>query len=103
MRDRGTQVTLGTFVATFVYAILALGSIAHGRKGDFVPHVSIDHGRGRPQGGPYRDPAGAFASYFLVKKSGLKPLQRNDFGYRGSPSSGPNVVMMASTPYARRD
>jgi uncharacterized membrane protein len=41
VRDRGTQVTLGTFVATFVYAILALGSIAHGARGDFVPHLSI--------------------------------------------------------------
>src|SRR6202011_3269365 len=41
MRDRGTQLTLGTFVATFVYAILALGSIGHGPKGDFVPHLSI--------------------------------------------------------------
>ncbi|MBV8159702.1 MAG: DUF2254 domain-containing protein [Acidimicrobiia bacterium] len=40
IRDRGTQLTLGTFVATFVYAILALGSIGHGRRGDFVPHVS---------------------------------------------------------------
>src|ERR1019366_8631895 len=27
IRDRGTQVTLGTFVATFVYAVLALGAI----------------------------------------------------------------------------
>jgi uncharacterized membrane protein len=41
VRDRGTQVTLGCFVATFVYAILALGSISHGRRGDFVPHLSI--------------------------------------------------------------
>ncbi|HTN79017.1 MAG TPA: DUF2254 domain-containing protein [Acidimicrobiales bacterium] len=41
IRDRGTQVTLGTFVATFVYAVLVLGSIAHGPKGDFVPHLSI--------------------------------------------------------------
>ena len=30
IRDRGTQVTLGTFVATFVYAVLSLGSISHG-------------------------------------------------------------------------
>jgi len=37
IRDRGTQVTLGTFVATFVYAVLALGAIGPG----FVPHVSI--------------------------------------------------------------
>jgi uncharacterized membrane protein len=41
VRDRGTQVTLGTFVATFVYAILALGSIGNGGRGDFVPHLSI--------------------------------------------------------------
>ena len=41
IRDRGTQVTLGTFVATFVYAVLALGSISHGDRGDFVPHLSI--------------------------------------------------------------
>src|SRR6266566_9088032 len=41
VRDRGTQVTLGTFVATFVYAVLALGSISHGRRCDLVPHLSI--------------------------------------------------------------
>jgi uncharacterized membrane protein len=41
IRDRGTQVTLGTFVATFVYAVLALGSIGHNPRGDFVPHLSI--------------------------------------------------------------
>jgi uncharacterized membrane protein len=41
VRDIGTQVTLGTFVATFVYAVLTLGSIAHGARGDFVPHLSI--------------------------------------------------------------
>jgi uncharacterized membrane protein len=43
VRDRGTQVTLGTFVATFVYSVLALGSVAHGNAalGDFVPRLSI--------------------------------------------------------------
>jgi uncharacterized membrane protein len=41
MRDRGTQWTLGTFVGTFVYAILALIAIGPGPHGDFVPHVSI--------------------------------------------------------------
>ena len=41
MRDRGTQWTLGTFVATFVYSILALIAISPGPHGDFVPHVSI--------------------------------------------------------------
>jgi uncharacterized membrane protein len=36
IRDRGTQITLGTFVATFVYAIAALVSIDQ----TFVPHIS---------------------------------------------------------------
>jgi uncharacterized membrane protein len=41
MRDRGTQLTLGTFVATSVYAVLGLGSITNGPQGDFVPHLGI--------------------------------------------------------------
>ncbi len=41
VRDLGNQVTLGVFVATFVYAVLALGSITASPKGDFVPHLSI--------------------------------------------------------------
>jgi uncharacterized membrane protein len=41
IRDRGTQFTLGTFVATFVYATLVLISISPGPHGDFVPHASI--------------------------------------------------------------
>jgi uncharacterized membrane protein len=41
IRDRGTQVTLGTFVATFVYAVLVLASIGVGSRGEFVPHVSV--------------------------------------------------------------
>ena len=41
IRDRVTQITLGTFVATFVFAILALASIAPGPHGDFVPHLTI--------------------------------------------------------------
>ncbi len=41
IRDRITQITLGTFVATFVYAILALVSIGPGAHGEFVPHASI--------------------------------------------------------------
>ncbi|MGD0378172.1 MAG: DUF2254 family protein [Streptosporangiaceae bacterium] len=32
IRDRGTQVTLGTFVATFVYAVLALGPSARAAR-----------------------------------------------------------------------
>ncbi|WP_042426181.1 DUF2254 domain-containing protein [Streptacidiphilus anmyonensis] len=41
IRDRGTQLTLGTFVATFLYAVLVLVAISPGPHGDFVPHLSI--------------------------------------------------------------
>ncbi|MGO8871143.1 MAG: DUF2254 domain-containing protein [Acidimicrobiales bacterium] len=41
IRDLGNQATLGVFVATFVYAVLALGSITSLPGGDFVPHLSI--------------------------------------------------------------
>jgi uncharacterized membrane protein len=41
IRDRGTQITLGTFVATFLYSVLVLVSISPGSHGDFVPHLSI--------------------------------------------------------------
>jgi len=41
IRDRGTQLTLGTFVATFVYSVLVLVSIGTGSHGDFVPHISV--------------------------------------------------------------
>jgi uncharacterized membrane protein len=41
IRDRITQFTLGSFVATFVYSILVLVSIGPARHGVFVPHLSI--------------------------------------------------------------
>ena len=41
IRDRGTQVTLGTFVGTFVYSVLVLVSIGVGSHGDFVPHIGV--------------------------------------------------------------
>jgi uncharacterized membrane protein len=41
IRDRVTQLTLGGFVATFVYAILALVSIGPIDHSEFVPHISI--------------------------------------------------------------
>ena len=37
IRDRGTQLTLGTFVATFVYSVLVLVSIGSA----FVPHIGV--------------------------------------------------------------
>src|ERR1039457_1298420 len=42
IRDRGTQHTLGAFVATFVYAVLSLVAISNGAHGrPFVPNISI--------------------------------------------------------------
>ena len=41
VRDPGTQVALGTFVASFSYAMIALVSVGGGPHGDFVPHLSI--------------------------------------------------------------
>ena len=42
IRDRGTQITLGVLVATFLFDVLALGSITSSTvHRDFVPHVSI--------------------------------------------------------------
>jgi uncharacterized membrane protein len=42
IRDRGTQLTLGTFVGTFIYATLVLISIGGGTPArPFVPHLSI--------------------------------------------------------------
>ena len=48
MRDRGNQVTLGTFISTFVYCLLVLRRV-HGAAADgadasydaFVPHLSV--------------------------------------------------------------
>ena len=41
VRDPGTQLALGTFVASFCYAMIALVSVGGGPHGDFVPHLSI--------------------------------------------------------------
>ena len=41
IRDLGNQMTLGVFVATFVYSVLGLGSITGLPGGDFVPHRTI--------------------------------------------------------------
>ncbi len=41
VRDIGTQVALGAFVASFCYAMVTLVSVGGGSHGDFVPHLSI--------------------------------------------------------------
>ena len=44
MRDRGNQLTLGTFIATFVYCMLLLRSVHQGSETDtstYVPYFSV--------------------------------------------------------------
>jgi uncharacterized membrane protein len=41
VRDPGTQLTLGTFVATFCYTVITLVAVSPGPHGDFVPDLSI--------------------------------------------------------------
>lgn len=41
VRDLGTQLALGAFVATFCYAMITLVSVGGGPHGDFVPHLSV--------------------------------------------------------------
>ena len=46
VRDRGTQVTLGAFVATFVFVVLALGSVSQRRPGR-LRAAPLHHGGAR--------------------------------------------------------
>ena len=41
MRDRITQVALGTFIATFLYALIVLQTVTEGQAEPFVPHISL--------------------------------------------------------------
>jgi uncharacterized membrane protein len=41
VRDRGNQFTLGTFLATFAYALMVLRSVRSQNEGEFVPHLSL--------------------------------------------------------------
>lgn len=41
MRDTGNQLTLGTFIATFVYCLLVLRTVRGGPEIVFIPHVSV--------------------------------------------------------------
>jgi len=41
IRDRGTQVTLGIFMATVVFSILAVGSVGTTKGYAFVPHLTV--------------------------------------------------------------
>lgn len=41
MGDRGNQITLGTFIATFLYCLIVLRTIRAGEEGAFVPDLAI--------------------------------------------------------------
>ncbi len=41
MRDKGNQITLGTFVATFIYALIVLRFTSNNGENSAVPHLSI--------------------------------------------------------------
>ncbi len=44
VRDRGNQMTLGAFLATFSYALMVLRSVRTRSEGEFVPHLSLSVG-----------------------------------------------------------
>ncbi len=46
MRDAGTQVVLGTFIATFIYCLIILRSVRSIEESVFVPHISVTVGLG---------------------------------------------------------
>lgn len=41
MSDRGNKVTLGTFIATFLYCLVVLRTIRGGDEGEFVPQMAV--------------------------------------------------------------
>jgi len=41
MRDRGNQVAIGTFIATFTYCLLVLRTVNGTEREQFVPHISV--------------------------------------------------------------
>ena len=43
-KDRGNQITLGTYLGTFSYALMVLRSVRTQDEGAFVPHVSLSVG-----------------------------------------------------------
>ena len=44
MRDRGNQISLGTFIATFAYCLLVLRTVNGTEEQRFVPHISVTVG-----------------------------------------------------------
>ncbi|MEX1048705.1 MAG: DUF2254 domain-containing protein [Akkermansiaceae bacterium] len=42
--DRGVQITLGTFLSTFVYCLLVMRTVRSADESDFVPYVAVNLG-----------------------------------------------------------
>jgi hypothetical protein len=87
IRDRGTQLTLGTYVATFVYSVLALGSVSSGDGTDFVPHLSITvalaRRSSRASPATYRPRSTSKSVELLRKRSNkVRRKRRSDSGSR---------------------
>lgn len=40
-RDRGNQITLGTFIATFAFSLYTLRAVTGGEQSPFVPHYNV--------------------------------------------------------------
>ena len=41
MEDGATKVVLGAFIATFLFALIVLGTVGSGQSGEFVPRLSV--------------------------------------------------------------
>lgn len=41
VRDRPTQIVLGVFISTFVFALLVLGTVSSSRESSFIPYSSL--------------------------------------------------------------
>ncbi len=44
MRDRGNQLVLGTFIATFLYCLLVLRTVRGTEEASFTPHLAVAFG-----------------------------------------------------------
>ena len=75
VRDIGNQVTLGVFVGTFVYSVLALGSISSVSK-TFVPYLSTSVAEALHAGRPRR------ADLLHPSHREVDPAARGDRGDR---------------------
>lgn len=42
--DRGVQITLGTFIATFVYCLLVMRTVRSAEESEFVPYIAVNLG-----------------------------------------------------------